>query len=112
MTAASQETQILEYLEAGNGLTPLEALDMFGCFRLGARIFGLKGRGHLIQTQIVERNGKRVAMYFIPGKEKGRVVEPHLGLLREQNKAKPLTGEHVRRVSFGVQGCLPGIEAN
>ena len=42
----SQEKQILEYLLAGNTLTPIEALNMFGCFRLGARICDLRQRGY------------------------------------------------------------------
>jgi hypothetical protein len=41
----NQETQILEYLKAGNSLTPIQALNKFGCFRLAARIYRLKERG-------------------------------------------------------------------
>ena len=44
----SQEKKILEYLLAGNTLTPIEALNMFGCFRLGARICELRQRGYEI----------------------------------------------------------------
>jgi hypothetical protein len=38
----SQTTQILNHLKEGNTLSPLEALDMFGCLRLGARIWELR----------------------------------------------------------------------
>jgi hypothetical protein len=76
MNTASQEARILKYLEAGHTLTPLDALEKFGCFRLGARIFGLKRRGHFIETEIVERNGKRVAMYFMPEKKKAGREKP------------------------------------
>ena len=34
----SQNKQILEYLEQGNTLTALEALEKFDCFRLASRI--------------------------------------------------------------------------
>ena len=34
----SQKRRILNYLLEGNRITPLEALEMFNCFRLGARI--------------------------------------------------------------------------
>ena len=34
----SQTARILSYLLEGHSITPLEALDKFGCFRLGARI--------------------------------------------------------------------------
>ena len=38
----NQNKQIREYLELGFKLTPLEALNKFGCLRLGARIYDLK----------------------------------------------------------------------
>ena len=57
----SQSAAILEYLRRGNALTPLEALDRFGCFRLGARVWELKQAGYRIVTQMIavgERSGK------------------------------------------------------
>ena len=61
----SQSQQILEYMKAGNGITPLDALHKFGCLRLGARIYDLKRDGHKIVTAIVqdERTGKSYARY-------------------------------------------------
>jgi hypothetical protein len=59
----SQNNLILNYLKAGNTLTPLEALHKFGCFRLGARIWDLRIAGHDIASKIIEVNGKRVARY-------------------------------------------------
>jgi len=61
----SQKTQIRAYLESGNAITPLEALEMFGCFRLGARIYDLRRDGMAIERDMVERNGKRFASYFL-----------------------------------------------
>lgn len=49
----SQNTLILDWLNQGNTITPIQALNMFGCFRLGARIFNLRQMGHRIE-------GKRV----------------------------------------------------
>lgn len=37
-TSASQTQMILAYMRDGNSITPIEALNMFGSFRLGARI--------------------------------------------------------------------------
>lgn len=37
-SSRSQTKRILEYLKDGHSITPLEALRMFSCFRLGARI--------------------------------------------------------------------------
>jgi len=59
-----QASRILAYLRAGHKLTPLESLEMFGCFRLGARIYDLKKAGHKIISESVKLpNGKRVAQY-------------------------------------------------
>ena len=54
----SQEKQILNYLRAGNSLTPLEALHKFGCFRLGARIWDLRHSGYNIINEGEENYAK------------------------------------------------------
>ena len=59
----SQTELILEYLRQGNTITPIEALQKFGCFRLGARIKDLKYAGHDIITETEENEGKRYARY-------------------------------------------------
>lgn len=66
--------KILYHLIKGNRLTALQALTMFGCFRLGARIFDLKKFGHDIETEMILekaiRKGKTItkqyARYFMP----------------------------------------------
>lgn len=59
----TQSQKILAYLAEGHRLTPLEALRLFGCFRLSGRIYDLKKQGHNIVPEMVEVNGKRVARY-------------------------------------------------
>ena len=60
----SQNKQILEYLEKGNPLSPLLALELFGCFRLSARINELKKAGYPINTHKLNTpDGKCVALY-------------------------------------------------
>lgn len=63
---ATQKIQILEHMQAGNAITPLDALRLFGCMRLGARIYDLKQRGYVINTSIVKDKdtGKRYALYY------------------------------------------------
>ena len=62
----SQCADILAYLRTGAKLTPLEALDRFGCFRLGARIWDLKRAGHPIDKRMIEvESGKHVAEYWL-----------------------------------------------
>ena len=45
----TQNEQILAWLKAGKTLTPLDALNHFGCFRLSARIYELKELGWPIE---------------------------------------------------------------
>jgi hypothetical protein len=60
----NQNQQILNHLRNGKSITPLEALNEYGCLRLGARIHDLKRAGHNIASESVELpNGKRVASY-------------------------------------------------
>ena len=59
----SQNDQILAHLQSGKSITPLEALGMYGCFRLGGRIYDLKQQGHPIITDKVKENGKTFASY-------------------------------------------------
>lgn len=47
----SQCKLILAHLLAGHTLTPLEALRLFGCLRLGGRIFDLRKLGHAIEME-------------------------------------------------------------
>ena len=65
MAEQTQNQQILEYLEIGNKITPLEALDRFGCFRLSSRIFDLRQQGHKIITENKKVDGKTFAEYSL-----------------------------------------------
>jgi len=60
-----QSNRILEYLKEGNSVTPMDALRLFGCFRLSARIFDLKSSGSNIRTIMImdKDTGKRFASY-------------------------------------------------
>lgn len=48
-------------------ITPLEALNLYGCFRLGARIFDLRAQGYNITAEMVDVGGARVAKYRLVG---------------------------------------------
>ena len=63
----TQNKQILAHLKAGNSITAIEALNMFGCFRLGARIYDLKQSGYNIVSNMVKHNGKSFASYSLRG---------------------------------------------
>ena len=66
----SQRAQIADYLNRGNFLTSIMALNLFGCARLASRIDELRQSGMQIDTHwivITNRNGKsvRVALYSL-----------------------------------------------
>ena len=62
----SQNKQIADYLNKGKKLTPIEALNKFGCFRLAARIADLRNDGmNIVTTTIKLENKKQVAQYSI-----------------------------------------------
>ena len=59
----TQNQQIKSYLEKGKAITPIQALNKFGCFRLAARISDLRNNGLNIVTKIVTKDGKTFASY-------------------------------------------------
>ena len=59
----TQKEMIRNHLQANKSITPLEALEMYGCFRLPARIAELKEDGLQIKTDTVKHNGKHFARY-------------------------------------------------
>ena len=62
----SQAEKILDYMLSGNAITPIEALDLFGCFRLAARISEIKARGYLVYSEFVTTNTeKKVKQYYM-----------------------------------------------
>ena len=48
----SQKKDILKYLQSGEELTPIKALNLFNCFRLAARIEELRKEGYPIESQL------------------------------------------------------------
>lgn len=71
----TQNRMILDHLRKEKTITPLEALRLYGVFRLSARIFDLKDAGHVIATNIIKvgNEGKRVAEYRLLKAAKGAV---------------------------------------
>jgi hypothetical protein len=62
----SQAGLILRHLQSGATLTALDALDLFGCNRLAARVADLKGKGYNVKSRwLTLANGKRVSEYYL-----------------------------------------------
>ena len=64
----SQAGLILRHLQSGGTLTALEALDLFGCNRLAARVADLKNKGYNVKSRFITLpNTKRVSEYYLTG---------------------------------------------
>lgn len=66
----TQNSQVLSHLQSGKSITALEALGVYGIFRLASRIDELRkdlrlaGSKHIIVTEMVnDPKGKRYARY-------------------------------------------------
>lgn len=65
-SSATQCAQIKAWLQQGNKLTSLQALDLFGCMRLASRIHDLRNAGLDIHTErILTPSSKYVTQYSI-----------------------------------------------
>jgi hypothetical protein len=65
-----QIDQIKLHLQTGRPLTPIDALNLYGCFRLSAVVYTLKNGkdGHAamnIEKDIIYNGRKRYAKYFV-----------------------------------------------
>ena len=65
MTHVSQTRLIRDHLERHGSITPLTALRLYGCMRLGGRIHELRQAGMPITTTTPDA-GKRYAIYTLP----------------------------------------------
>ena len=69
METESQNKRIRKYLESGRSITALDALHLYNCFRLSARIYDLKDAGMNIEPEMIEimsdGKTKRIAKYHL-----------------------------------------------
>ena len=67
--SASQNEQILKHLKKHRSITAIQALNLFNCFRLAARIYDLRCKGYDIISQNVKILGggeeKSIAKYTL-----------------------------------------------
>jgi hypothetical protein len=61
----SQTALIKGWLLNGRSITQLDAFNMFGCFRLAARIANIREEGLDIVTDMITVNDKRIAQYYL-----------------------------------------------
>lgn len=62
----SQNKLLLAHLKTGASITGIEALKLYGCFRLPSRICDLKEMGYRITSKFIKTpSGKRVKQYSL-----------------------------------------------
>jgi hypothetical protein len=64
-TKESQCKMILAHLKKHRSIMPLQALNLYGIYRLGARIFDLRNDGHKIETQMIHEHPVKFAKYIL-----------------------------------------------
>ena len=75
MKRKTQKQLIKEYLQSGRSITPIEALEMFGSFRLCAIIFTLREEGMPIKTEFVTNRYKtKFAKYTLEQPVQGKLI--------------------------------------
>lgn len=63
MKTKSAKQKLRDWIISGKAITPLQALNRFGIFRLSARVLEMRNEGYDIETKMVEQNGKTFARY-------------------------------------------------
>jgi|TARA_B110000285_G_C14761165_1_gene439624 hypothetical protein len=63
MQRETQYIKIKAHLQNGKKITPIDALNQYGCFRLSAIIYTLRKEGFPIITNFKTVNGKTFAEY-------------------------------------------------
>lgn len=103
----SQKAYIIAYLKQGYGITPLEALHIFQCNRLAARIRDLRRMGwHITTTMITVPSGKRVARYTLTDPAQ---KEP-TGIPQSGRKAKPTINAGIAQVERELEHAHAGVD--
>ncbi len=62
MKKENQNSIVWRHLKTFGRLTPLDALNLYGIFRLSARVYDLKKEGKKIKMTLIEQNDNRSAL--------------------------------------------------
>lgn len=66
LNVSPQARKVLRHLERHRSITPLEALGVYGIFRLAARVYELRREGFNVVTTIMrDENEKPYAKYVL-----------------------------------------------
>lgn len=65
----SQISRVKRHLIGGKSITPIEALNLFGAFRLSHIIYVLRKEGYNIKTDLINDGIRRYAKYSLINEE-------------------------------------------
>ena len=65
----SQISRVKRHLIEGKSITPIEALNLFGAFRLSHIIYALRNEGYNIKTDLINDGIRRYAKYSLVNEE-------------------------------------------
>lgn len=82
----TQSEKILGHMKGGAAITPVQALNLYGCFRLAARIHDLRAVGWDIEVETLPMAGTNVAMYKLSDAALKKILQKHSGLEAGQNE--------------------------
>lgn len=60
----TQNSEVLNHLKRHKSITPLDALRLYNCFRLGARIYEIRRKGNVINMTLA-KGRKHYAVYTL-----------------------------------------------
>lgn len=70
MKTESQTKQLKKWLKSGKTISPLQALNQLGIYRLAARISNLRDEGLDIKTKLINEHPIHYAQYSLNRKRK------------------------------------------
>ena len=65
----TQISRVKRHLIEGKSITPIDALNLFGAFRLSHIIYVLRNEGHNIKTDLIYDGTRRYAKYSLINEE-------------------------------------------
>jgi len=102
-----QKAYLIAYLKQGYGITPIEALHIFQCNRLAARIRDLRRVGWKITTTMITTlSGKRLARYTLTDPAQTTPT----GIPQAGRQAKPITNAGIAQVERELEHYRCGKE--
>ena len=107
MDKLSQKIAVLKYMQEHGSITPMEALKHIGSFRLGARIYDLKGEGHDI-INLNKTGEERFAKYQLVEKRLKTALELKIELYKKLQSDYPRSHNNYDKIQVQIDNLSKG----